>query len=213
MTLSDFMENNFQDLVLYPPLFYSWDIGIRFELGDPEISSVQDPQYIPQVYDRALELYRALHHQDDDLFVVTTAYFAHVPKHQAKKLNLYKRYIKDKQILKKLRLEVVPDIGVDPGEVPDPKKDTYIYWIKCKSHEVNSYQIIKAICNHEVGLKPRIWQRVYFINIKNKTIFHIYDDRGCDVISASKNSLAQLYTNYNDWILDYDREMIDQVFR
>ncbi|WP_342572261.1 DUF3885 domain-containing protein [Paenibacillus sp. FSL R5-0749] len=53
---------------------------------------------------------------------------------------------------------------------------------------------------------------MYFINISKKTIFHIYDDRGCDVISASREELVDIYSEYNDWILDYDRDKINNIF-
>ncbi len=33
MKLNDFMQETFPNLALRPPLFYSWDMGIRFELG------------------------------------------------------------------------------------------------------------------------------------------------------------------------------------
>ena len=33
MELKYFMEENYPNLELRPPLFYSWDIGIRFEVG------------------------------------------------------------------------------------------------------------------------------------------------------------------------------------
>lgn len=33
MQLNDFMHENYPNLELRPPLFYSLDIGIRFELG------------------------------------------------------------------------------------------------------------------------------------------------------------------------------------
>jgi len=42
---------------------------------------------------------------------------------------------------------------------------------------------------------------------------HLYDDRGVDVISTHPNNLKALYKKYNEWILDYDREMIDAIFK
>ena len=72
--------------------------------------------------------------------------------------------------------------------------------------------MIKAICNQDMGIKPRIFHRVYFININKNTIFHIYDDRGCDVLATSPNTIRNMYYTYNDWILEYDRNKIDKVF-
>jgi len=44
-------------------------------------------------------------------------------------------------------------------------------------------------------------------------IYHLYDDRGCDVIASNKENLRPLYEELNDWILDYDREQIDTIFK
>nr|WP_246187573.1 DUF3885 domain-containing protein [Ornithinibacillus caprae] len=44
-------------------------------------------------------------------------------------------------------------------------------------------------------------------------IYHLYDDRGCDVIASNKEDLYSLYKECNKWILDYDRVEIDKVFK
>ena len=74
------------------------------------------------------------------------------------------------------------------------------------------FSLLKAICNQDMGLEPRIFHRVYFININRKTIFHVYDDRGCDLLATSSATIRDVYSRYNDWILDYDRPEIEKVF-
>jgi hypothetical protein len=54
--------------------------------------------------------------------------------------------------------------------------------------------------------------RLYFINIKKETIFSIYDNRGCDLVATNKESIEAIYNDFNDWILDYDRSHINQLF-
>ena len=55
-------------------------------------------------------------------------------------------------------------------------------------------------------------KEIYFVNIDKKLVFHMYDDRGLDIISAKKETLRPIYKKHNDWILDYDREQIDKHF-
>nr|WP_255408182.1 DUF3885 domain-containing protein [Sporosarcina sp. P3] len=43
-------------------------------------------------------------------------------------------------------------------------------------------------------------------------MYHLYDDRGCDIIAADKESIRYLYEQYSDWILDYDKREVDKVF-
>ncbi|MBU3146330.1 DUF3885 domain-containing protein [Clostridium sp. CF012] len=38
------------------------------------------------------------------------------------------------------------------------------------------------------------------------------DDRGLDIVAHDKNTLMPLYQELNAWILDYDREQIDERF-
>ncbi|WP_420916570.1 DUF3885 domain-containing protein [Paenibacillus thiaminolyticus] len=59
---------------------------------------------------------------------------------------------------------------------------------------------------------PRSGIDIYFINKTKKMIYHLYDDRGCDVICADVDPLRPLYEEFNDWILDYDREKIEALF-
>ncbi|WP_107725103.1 DUF3885 domain-containing protein [Desmospora activa] len=40
----------------------------------------------------------------------------------------------------------------------------------------------------------------------------MYDDRGLDIVANKIETLRDCYLNYNDWILDYDRQRIDAVF-
>uniref|UniRef100_UPI00403F1FB3 DUF3885 domain-containing protein n=1 Tax=Lysinibacillus sp. Y5S-8 TaxID=3122488 RepID=UPI00403F1FB3 len=67
--------------------------------------------------------------------------------------------------------------------------------------------------NGGIGSGKTKFHRIYFLNIKKKTIFHVYDDRGCDLLATSPESIRDIYYTYNDWILDYDKDKIDKVFK
>jgi len=51
-----------------------------------------------------------------------------------------------------------------------------------------------------------------FHKYQQKTIIHVYDDRGCDLLATSPETIRNMYETYNDWILDYDKPEIDKVF-
>lgn len=72
MNLADFMNENFSNLELKVPLFYNWEIGVRFELGvnyDRQNSKENSP-YLQGVYYRAINLFESLNPQDDEIFMV-----------------------------------------------------------------------------------------------------------------------------------------------
>ncbi|SFF32655.1 protein of unknown function [Paenibacillus algorifonticola] len=50
-----------------------------------------------------------------------------------------------------------------------------------KLQELNASNLLEAIANRSLGLEPIIDGDIYIINDTNKTIFHLYDDRGLDI--------------------------------
>ena len=71
-----------------------------------------------------------------------------------------------------------------------------------------------ALINTDFRIRsPAISGECYFINKSKEIIINLYDDRGMDVIATNKNKLKDLYHNYNQWILDYDRDKIDKLFK
>lgn len=126
-----------------------------------------------------------------------------------RKLKNFPRYV-NKSLLLKLKHEALPYIFPEDNE--DGKLITHRFTLQCKTSDLNYMPLLKAICNQDLGLKPRISHSVYFININRKTIFQVYDDRGCDLLATSPAAIKDIYKKHNDWILDYDRAEIDKVF-
>ncbi|MGF9976965.1 DUF3885 domain-containing protein [Viridibacillus arvi] len=211
MLLNDFMNENFPNLELSPPLFYSWKIGIRFELGVDYNSdcAFDNSPYLQGVYKRAVTLFKSLHsHSDDILIIVDVNDYGDSFKHKSKN---FSPYIKEKSVLYGLNQKTIPYIFPEDDEEGTYK--THRFTLQCKTSDFRYIPMLKAICNHDIGVRPSVFNRVYFININRKTIFHIYDDRGCDLLATSPETIRDVYDKYNDWILDYDRNEIDEVFK
>lgn len=97
---------------------------------------------------------------------------------------------------------------------------THRFVLPCKMSDIRYHSLLKAISyedfyHPEQILKgfPRYGIDLYFINKTRKMIYHLYDDRGCDVIASDKEDLYLLYETFNEWILNYDRDEIDKVFK
>jgi hypothetical protein len=65
---------------------------------------------------------------------------------------------------------------------------------------------------NELGVRPRNSCSLYLLNLDRQILFHPYDDRGMDIIGNNKALLEQIYTKFNDWLLDYDRPTMDEYF-
>ncbi len=212
MRLNEYMLETFPNLELRPPLFYNGDIGIRFRLGvNYDCNNIyENCPYLEGVYNRAITLFQSLHATEDDIYIVVDVNDygdGEIFKH---KLNIFSKCVKEKSDLFKLQKNTIPYIFPEDDE--DGVYKTHRYTLKCKVSDLKYIPMLKAICNQDMGIKPRIFHRVYFININKNTIFHAYDDRGCDVLATSPNTIRGIYHTYNDWILEYDRNKIDKVF-
>lgn len=211
MQLNEYMKDKFPNLELRSPLFYSWDIGIRFELGVEWKSEYDYPNspYLLGCYKRSITLFEALHSPTDDIFIVVDVNDYDKGKNIKRKLNNFSPFV-EKSLLYKLNHSIFPYIFPEDDEEGTYK--THRFTLKCKTSDFKYIPLLKAICNQDLGIKPSMFHRVYFININKNTIFHVYDDRGCDLLATSPETIRDIYKRYNDWILDYDRPEIDKVF-
>ncbi len=212
MRLREYMLETFPNLELRPPLFYNGDIGIRFKLGvNYDCTNIyENCPYLEGVYNRAITLFQSLHSKTDDMYIVVDVNDFADGETFKHKLNIFSKYVKEKSDLFKLQKNTIP--YVFPEDDEDGLYKTHRFTLKCKVSDLKYIPMLKAICNQDMGIKPRIFHMVYFINVNKNTIFHIYDDRGCDVLATSPNTIRDMYHTYNDWILDYDRNKIDKVF-
>lgn len=210
MHAEQFLNTKFPGLTLEPPLYYSWDASIRFELGvsEGDGSIHENPDYLPGVYKRAVTLFNAVHSPGDEIYLIADV--IRFPDSGAfnRKIHIFSKYVKKTAVLHKLQEKTIA--------VNDPDGDEYTthrFSLKCNVRDIAYIPLLKAICNQDMGIKPKIYHRVYFVNMSKDTIFYVYDDRGCDIAGSTPGDVRNLYETYNDWILDYDRKEIDEVFK
>lgn len=211
LQLEEYMKEKFPNLELKPPLFYNWNISIRFELGvewDKAYDYPNNP-YILRCYKRAITLFESVHSPSDDIYVVVDVNDYDKGKNINRRLKNFPPFV-DKSLLYKLNHKVIP--YVFPEDDKEGLYKTHRFILKCRTSDFKYIPLLKAICNHDLGIKPSFFNRVYFVNTNKNTIFHVYDDRGCDLLATSPETIRDLYKKYNDWILDFDRLEIDKVF-
>ncbi|WP_276917527.1 DUF3885 domain-containing protein [Aneurinibacillus aneurinilyticus] len=208
--LQQYMCTHFPNVGTCKPLFYNMPIGIRFEIGNPDFNVTVENGYMEQVYHRSIELFKEIHSNSDELFLIVNAHrhFGLPSISKSKRVNVFKKYIKDKNLLYKLNAVELPYI-YDKEEM---EFRTYQYVLRCKVADIRYSSLLRAIGNQDMGVRPKVFDECFFINTTRHTIFNLYDDRGLDIASNCKGTLKELYIKYNDWILDYDREQIDEIF-
>lgn len=205
-----FLNDNFKGLRLRKPLFYSWDFGLRFDL---QVGETNTDEYFEEVTRRASTIYQIAFDNSDNVFLVFMDY-----KYKRRKIRFSNFTFKQIDNLQKTEISYSKEFRLYE---PDDKFDIRnIAIIELTSERINFKNILRAIGHTDFSSRqPRLdnnWfftsKEVYFINIDKKLIFHMYDDRSLDIVSADKETLRPIYNKHNDRILDYDREQIDRQF-
>ena len=112
-----------------------------------------------------------------------------------------------------LRIDECPDLSIPGLSKPDQTDGNSSYW-SIPKEPAFLRKLFREIVKAEIdstGIEGLV-SNVYFLNSQKDVLFHLYDDRGVDVVAAKKEILRSLYETCKDWILDYDREKIDLIF-
>jgi len=203
--MNSYLDEKFPNLKIEKPLFYNWSIGLRFEIGQDELE-VSD-EYFHAAHERAVSIFEAVFNESDEIEIVYQQYS-----------DGRKRIRKGSFIFK--QIEATKNDLAQYSDVRD------IYQLDYKSEcwkrvnipnlSINSIDyknILLSLIHTDFSCRsPSILGECFFINKTKNIIVNLYDDRGMDVISASKNELTSLYKQHNDWLLNYDREKMDSVF-
>ena len=72
-------------------------------------------------------------------------------------------------------------------------------------------RLLREIILSDIGGWPGFVSSVYLTG-PGPYLYHLYDDRELDVLGGSRELLLPLYQQFHDWILEYNREKIDQLF-
>lgn len=214
-TLNSFLKENFKGLNLESGLFYSWSNSIRFEISPP-IRSNNEKEFFEQAFNRSITLFKKVFESSDEILLVTNVNTITKDLYiQKRPLNVYKKYVKQKQRLYQIQYRSFVSENKDEDD-----DITHQFILQCKSDDIKYAQLLKAICYEDFPHQNTILKNnqqsgydIYFINITRNIIFYLYDDRGCDVLAVDKETIRFLYEEYNGWILDYDRKDIDNLFK
>lgn len=176
-------------------------------------------EYFSQLYTYNKYLFEDIFSKGDTVFIVTNVYrYKKENIKNPQKINVYNRFIKNMDLKFHIRQETLPFL------FEDEEADlycTYQFSLKCLAEDIKPVPLIKA-ANHEdfPGLYPRFGRKkeisypdVFLINKTKDIVMFIYDDRGCEVIAKNKEMIRDLYKKYKEWIPDYERESIDDLFR
>lgn len=183
------MASRFSRVELDGNLFEQWPVGLRFEIGIEHVS-------------RAAELYKNIFEGEEDCVLVAQDWSpADSLLHGRTSLFETPGII----------LVEPPAIGVLDVSLFD---DTpyRLTWTRLALRDLDAIQMFQGIANREQPGNPKIESAVYVISPGKKTILHMYNDRGLDVIASQLSTLRPVFNKSSEWILDNQRHRIDFRF-
>lgn len=210
--LDRFMKEQFPTIKLKSPLFYNSPIAIRFDLGGNFFLEIEKEKVEDVIY-RSLTLFKALNSNMDDIFVITFVDYwddepiSSIEEGVTKKLNKTIKSVTDYKINKNQLEHRYKDDDYDDTV-------TFRYWTKIKVLNLDVEELIRGkiysiISEDEYSSIGDL----FIVNSSNNTIFHLYDERGLDIVSQKKETITNLYEDFEKWILEFDRKRIDEIFK
>ncbi|QKX07458.1 DUF3885 domain-containing protein [Aquimarina sp. TRL1] len=198
--LDKYILENFPKFSISKPVFRLTN-SIRFELG-PEDIPTSNTKYFVEAIRRATAITSFALKNTEDVYII---YQECTDGNE----------ITPSPLLLKTFNSVQGSMAVYPYIEDDGEKLEWRRIIKkVKANDSLILELIPAIINVDFpSQSPRIEGELFFIIKGSNTIINIYDDRGMDVGAKELLSLKELYKNFNDWILEYDREEIDEKFK
>lgn len=200
--LLGYLENKFPDL--------THQIHVRFELGEPFDNGTDERIY--QVNYRVTNIFQSLFNEEDSIYVLIRDWQQEDPMFGNARPNYLYELLDNQAFESEIITKVVEDEDPD-GNIILTESKYRQHILSTKIGNIKYKKILEGIANYEQGREPSIGQSVYFIDKERDIIFYMYDDRGCIVFADKVEKIRCLYERYNNWIVDYWRSYIDELFR
>jgi hypothetical protein len=202
--VKSFLKDNSENFTLSKPVFYNSKFGLRFDLHNGDI---YNDEYFNEVIERASTIFESTFSLDDKILLVYIDY-----KHKRRKIRFHNYIFRQIKNLK--RKEIIYSKRNQNG-VSDN-----IALADITLDRINYKNIFRVIANIDFDREPKLdkygsltGKEIYFINVDKGLAFHMYDDRGLDIVSSNSENLKPIFTKHNKWILDYDRSKIEKQFK
>jgi hypothetical protein len=207
MHIRDRIESIFLGKAFDRPLFYSYPLGVRFELSERGTAIEQ----FLQAMTKATEICR-------DIFTDRQMLVCWRIHHHADTTN---RDYRDRvRALSQLQIKIPRERfiwteEVAPADRWDDESDGAEWWVNLAFYlpiELIQNILWSPLAGDFASIRPQVGASVYLFDLERGLIVFPYDDRGMDVVGNDRQFLTHLYHKYDRYLLDYDREVMAKYF-
>ncbi len=192
------IEELFGRSVFVRPLFYCYEPALRFELNT-------GGQYINMFLSamkRSMKICSSIFQGEESILVCL--YFHDMT------FSEFNRLIHDLTDTG-IRVPKTSDKWIEYDEFGDDLHKMHHLAFQLPAKKIEN--LLWCAFANEIGIEPSPGCGLYLFNIKKQIAIWPYDDRGMDVVGNDEKELSFLYTKFNDYLLDYDRERMDGFFK
>lgn len=183
------------------PIFYESPIALRFEIGDPVISTA-NPVYFRAAYLRASYIYHQAAPFDTLLWILYRS-----ADTESDVETLCQRFCEITRLPMPTEIYTQETIAADD----EPFTRIFLFWDMTKTPP-NIDRLLQAIIHTDFHGFRELSSAVFFLNTTDHILYHLYDDRGLDVVAETKETLTPLYQQFQNWLLTYDIKRMQSIF-
>ena len=183
------------------PIFYESPIALRFEIGDTALS-IGDTRYFRAGQLRASFLYESIPKPDTLLWVLYRS-----PDTDSNIDALLERFCTLTRLPNPKEVYEQDTIDCD-GE---PLTRIFFFWdIEQTPPHIPS--LLEGILKTDFAGFSELSSAVFFFHTAKHILLHLYDDRGMDIVAEKRETISFLYERFPNWLLDYDRKRMKEIF-
>ncbi|MXP26396.1 DUF3885 domain-containing protein [Altererythrobacter indicus] len=98
-----------------------------------------------------------------------------------------------------------------PGDEADPEAEQWVQRAVSLTWDEADIFLWNQIAL-DLGVEPRAPVLTKLVDLERGVCVNAYDDRGMDITALTKEPLVELYSQFNSWLLDDDRNRMAAVF-
>ena len=198
MSIRNQIESIFQDKAFDRPLFYAYEGGLRFELSE-------GGSYIEQFItanQKANEIAQVIF-SDQESISICLKFYGDISLLSS--LSVFRK-------LKELDISI-PKNSEHWSEPDEDDDDSLWHYVAFSAPKETLRSLLWCACASDFGyIKPNPGVIVYLFNFEKEVIVFPYDDRGMDVVGNNHDFLKSVYSQFNEYQLDYDRATMEATF-
>lgn len=178
-------------------LFYQYEKALRFELS----VSGSAIEMFTTAWGKAETILSEVFSKDSDLYACWSFYGA-------------SRYLSSLSVFREITEcgIKIPKLNESWCEADEDDSNSFRHFLLFKISSSTAKNWLWGALAQDLGIRPRIVGKVHLVDLENKIIAHPYDDRGMDIYSPDSGLMQNLFDQFNSYLLDYDRDVMESAF-